>query len=228
MRVRWSLLAALGLLVVVAGCGTSGETSTPTSTTSTTSATTTTVSAAQLDARLLDVSDVGAGWQVGAAVNAADFVDATRIPCGAPMDAAIAQRLTPVAGVQFEPTDQSYKHLIEFAVTGEPTQLESDLQTFWRVVESCSTVPSSSLGQLTIEKLAIPALGDQRTAFTLRGTEAADGTATWHVRDAAVRVGSTAIELGLAEIVSTPQETPQISDAEFVTLLETAVGKLSG
>lgn len=226
MGARKRLLAVLGLVVVVIACGDNGQTR-ATAPTSAASVTTTTMSTVHLGAMLLDASDVGAGWQVGSDVNEADFADAARSPCGAAMDPSLTQRLTPVAGVQFEPTDRSYKHLIEFAVTGDPTQLDSDLQAFWNAVESCPT-STSQAGTLTVETFAIPALGDQRIAFTLTGRESTDTTATWHGRSAAVRVGPTAIELGLTEILSAPQETPSISDAEFVKLLQAAVAKLAG
>jgi hypothetical protein len=176
---------------------------------------------------LLDVGDVGAGWQVGPDVNDADFSDATKIPCSdVAINPTIAARLTPVAGVQFEPTDRSYKHLIEFAVVGEPARLDADLQAFFGAMESCTTVASTDQGPFTVEELALPRLGDQRAAFVLTGTESPDTLATWYVRDAAVRVGPVAIEIGLTEILSTPDEAPSISDTEFLRLVETAVAKL--
>ena len=47
------------------------------------------------------------------------------------MDPTVTKRLTPLADIQFEPTDHSYKHLIQFLVPGDPKQLESDLQAFF-------------------------------------------------------------------------------------------------
>ena len=63
-------------------------------------------------------------------------------------------------------------------------------------------------------------------AAVLIGVESPE--ATWYVRSATVRVGSVAMTLGLTEILPTPQATPQITDAEFVHLVETAAAKLSG
>jgi hypothetical protein len=80
---------------------------------------------------------------------------------------------------------------------------------------------------LTVKRLSIPDLGDQRAAFVMTGLdESAGSSATWYVRNAAVRVGPVAIMLGLTEILATPQDKPQISDESFVQLVQTAVGKL--
>ena len=228
MGARAGFIAVLGLLVAVVACGDNGTASktTPTSTVSTTP---TTMSTEWLEAMLLDVSDVGTGWQVGADVNAADFSDSTQVPCNdVPMDPAVTKRLTPLAGIQFEPTDHSYKHLIEFLVPGDPNQLESDLQAFFGAMESCSTgTPTpTGTGMVTVEKLIIPSLGDQRAAYAITGAESAD--ATWYVRSAAVRIGSVAAEVGLTEVLSTPQGKPTMSDTEFVDLVQTAAAKLSG
>lgn len=216
------LLAALSLSVVLTACGEHGRTAASTSTTTTTPA-------ATLQAMLLDAGDVGAGWQIGPEVTDADFADATKLPCpDVAINPTIAKRLTPVAGVQFEPTDHSYRHLIELALKGDPTQLDTDLKALFGAMGSCTAAASTAPGALTVRTLAIPELGDQRAAFILTGTESPDTTTTWYVRDAAVRVGPVAIELALAEILPTPQEAPHISDTEFVKLLDTAVAKLDG
>ena len=91
---------------------------------------------------------------------------------------------------------------------------------------AATTPLTTETGSLTIEPLAIPELGDQRAAYTLVGVEAPD--TTWYVRDASVRVGSLAVEVGLTEILQTPDAEPSISDDEFVQLLETAVAGLDG
>jgi hypothetical protein len=227
MHARGSLIAVLGLVGTLLGCGDDGTTSITTNPTTTASAATTTISTAQLDSMLLDVNDVGAGWQVGPAVNDADFSDSTQLPCSdMAINPTIIQRLTPVTGIQFEPTDHSYKHMIELVVTGEPEQLDSDLQVYFDAVDACAaTTPTTTgTGTLIVEQSAIPAVGDQRAAYILTGIESPD--ATWYVRDAEVRVGAIAIELALTEILPTPQDEPTISDAEFVQLLQMAVAKL--
>lgn len=92
-----------------------------------------------------------------------------------------------------------------------------------------STTPGSGStpGALmpTYQELTIAKLGDQRMAAIFIGVESPQ--ATWFIRSAMVRVGSVAMTLGLTEILTTPQDTPKISDAEFVHLVETAVAKLS-
>jgi hypothetical protein len=222
MHARLGFIALLGLAGVVVGCG-SDETSAPT----TNEATETTVDVAELDSMLLDADDVGADWRVGPAVIDADFTDSTQIPCpDTAINPTIAARLTPVTGIQFEPTDRSPKHLIEFVLSGQPDRLDADLQVMFDAMDACAaTTPTTTeTGSMTIEPLAIPELGDQRAAYTLIGVESPD--TTWYVRDASVRVGSIAIEVALTEILQPPDDEPSISDAEFVQLLETAVAKL--
>ena len=232
MHERPGLFAVLGLSVALVACGSNGTTSKTTTTpTPTTAATTTTLSTAQLQASLLDVSDVGAVWKVGAAINPQDLAGLTQIPCAdATISPTIAKRLTAVTGIQFESTDGSSKHLMQLVVTGEPKQLDSDLQALIGAMESCSATTSTTTGtaKLTVKKFIIPELGDQRAAYLLTDAESPGTETTWYVRQAAVRVGSVAMGIGLTEILGTPQDKPQISDAKFVQLLETAVAKFNG
>jgi hypothetical protein len=238
MATRASFIAALGLVSALAACGdneTSGSTTTSTSsesattTTSISSTTTGTVSTAQLDSMLLDVGDVGASWQVGPEVTDAYVSDSAQFPCSdMALNPTIIGRLTPVTGIQFEPTDGSHEHLIEFLVAGDPQRLAMDLQFYFEGMEACAaTTPTTTgAGTLTIEHFTIPELGDQRAAYILTGVESPDST--WYVRSAGVRVGSVAAEVALTEILSTPDDEPTITDGEYVRLLETAVAKLSG
>jgi putative hemolysin len=150
-----------------------------------------------------------------------------QIPCSDnPLNPTIADRLTPIVGVQFEPVDHSSKHLIEFAVTGQPGLLDADLQVRFDAMDACvATTPTSTgTGSLTVELLTISELGDQRAAYTLTGVESPD--ATWVVRDAEVRVGSIVVEISLTEILRSPADQPSISDTEFVQLVQTAVARL--
>ena len=236
MFTRASCIAVLGLVGALFACGgdgTSLNTTNPTSSvpataTSNSVTTTTTMSTAQLDSMLLDVGDVGGGWQLGPEVTDADVSDSTQLPCNdMALNPTIIERLTPVTGIQFEPTDRSYKHIIEFLVTGEPQRLALDLHFYFEGMEACAaTTPTTvGAGNLTVEPFTIPMLGDQRAAYVLTGVESPD--ATWYVRSAEVRVGSIATEVALTEILSTPEDEPTVTDAEFVQLLETAVAKLS-
>jgi putative hemolysin len=176
---------------------------------------------------LLETSDVGSDWQLGPPITEADLTDATQLPCpDTAISPTIADRLTPITGVQFEPVDHSSKHLIEFAVTGRPEQLGADLQVLFDAMDTCAATTPTTIGtgSLTVEPLTIPELGDQRAGYVLIGVESAD--ATWYVRDAEVRVGSIAIEVSLTEILQTIDVEPSVSDAEFVQLVQTAVAKL--
>jgi hypothetical protein len=166
---------------------------------------------------------------VGPDLNAADFADSTQIPCpDVALNPTIATRLTPATGVQFEPTDRSYKHLIEFILTGDASRLDADLQASFDAIDSCSTVRPATEETVTVERLAVPELGDQRAAFTLVGRESPDVPSQWYVRYATVRVGHIAVGLGLTEILSTPRQEPDIVDERFVELVETAVAKIAG
>ena len=226
---RIGLVASSGLVLLLVACGSGTNNQT---TPSTNIPSTSTMSTAQIQQRLLTAADVGAAWRVGQSITPEDLSSlSTSVPCPGPtVSPAVAQRLTAVTGVQFEPTDQSYKHLIELVLSGEPKQLDSDLQALFEAMDSCSALASTATGatKLTIQKLAVPKLGDQQAAYVMTDTESPDSTATWYVRNAVVRVGSTGVAVGLAEILATPQDKPQISDETFGKILESAVGKLRG
>lgn len=229
MLLRTGLAALLGLAGVLAGCGDDGATPGTTPATTVSVETTASPSLAQLNAMLLDTSDVGAAWRAGPAITDADLTDATQMPCpDTAINPTIAGRLTPITGVQFEPVDQSSRHLIEYALTGEPARLDADLQVLFEAMDACaSTTPTTiGTGSLTVEPLSLPELGDQRGAYTLIGVESPG--ATWYVRNAEVRLGSIAIEIGLTEILQTPDDEPSVTDAEFVLLVQNAVAKLDG
>lgn len=216
------LISALTLLGALAACGST----TPTKTAQTT---TTIPSAAQLKVKLLAVSDVGAGWRVGEAINPQDLASVGQsVPCSnVALDPTVAKRLTAVTGIQFDPTDRSSRNLIELVITGQPRQLDADLQALSRAFDSCSAhaATATSTTKLTVKKLAIPNLGDQRGAYVV--TEAEESSGAWYSRGATVRIGTVAVVVGLVEVLY-HHATPQISDATFVKILETAVAKLTG
>ncbi|HET6965918.1 MAG TPA: hypothetical protein VFH58_14180 [Acidimicrobiales bacterium] len=224
MRLRVGLVTgALALSLALVGCGssTSSKTGAPstTATSSTTAAPSTTVpTAAQLQARLLGAGDVGAGWQAGENITPEDLSSIAHAnPCGDDkIDPAVAKRLTAVTGMQFEPADRSYEHFIELVVTGDPTQLDSDLHALMADLESCPAV----------KDLSIPKLGDQQAAYVMTAEESAN--AVWHVRNAVVRIGPVAVVVGMTEVLPSAQATPQISDETFTKVLRTAVTKVSG
>jgi hypothetical protein len=214
---RFRVIVALGIVAMLAACG-EGPT-TPT--------TATTWSTERATAALLDLQTVGARWKIGHAVTDADFEDATNIPCeGVALDPVVRQRLRPVTGIQFEPVDGSYQHLIEFLVTGAPQRLDADLDRYFGALESCSSVGTAlPAGLLSVTRLEIPELGDQQAAYVLVGAESAEGP-TWYIRSGIVRVQSIVVEVGLTEILGSPQDRPRISDEEFVTLLRSAAAKV--
>lgn len=176
---------------------------------------------------LLDLADTGPGWRLGPDVNDADFADSTQLPCDdMALNPTINARLTPVAGIQFEPTDGSSRHLIEFLITGDTQRLEADLQAYFEAMNDCAaaTPVTTGAGTLTVKAFGIPPLGDQRAAYAM--TAVLSPEATWHVRTATVRVGSLAARVALTEILTEPDTQPTIADDDFVRLVEVAVAEL--
>lgn len=229
MRTRMSLFAVLGLAVASVACGDNTTTSETTTPPSTTSATTTTISTAELEAKLLAVGDLPAGWSLGEPVNEQDFADAKQIPCqDQAINPTIAARLTPVAGIQFQPASGTSSHLIEFVTVGEAQRLSSDFQVLIDAMRACesslTTAPATTT--LTVAELTIPELGDQRVAFLMKDLEVP--TKVWYVRDAAVRVGGVIVEVGLTEILASKDATPTTTDAEFVAIVQAAVDHFNG
>lgn len=222
MNSRWtaSVIAVVTLLAVAMGCSSAKKATTPTA-----------LSNAQLEARYLALSDLGAGWRAGSPITPNDISSfAHAVPCSeARVDSAVAQRLTPVSGIQFEATDGSSRTVQEFGLTGDPSQLHSDLQALIKSFDACAaqTATTTETNKLTVKRLAIPNLGDQRAGYVLSDSESLSGP-TLYVRNAAVRVGSVLIGVGLTEIHATAQDKPQVSDDTFVKIVRTAVDKLSG
>jgi hypothetical protein len=218
------MLTAIGLSATLVACGSSDagkQTGTPS---------TGIPSATQLEARLLDVGDVGAGWKLGQPITPEDLSSVSQsIPCtGVTIDPSVAKRLTAVTGRQLEPADRSAKHMIELVITGTSRQLDADLQTLARAMDSCSVKTGTSQGTstLTVKKLAVPKLGDQQAAYVM--TDSADSAGAFYVRNAFVRVGTVAVAFGLMEVVAAPQDKPQVSDDTFVKILRTALERISG
>ncbi len=223
-RVRWAVAPVLAAALVA--CGNAAPTSKPGATTP---APTTTLSTAQLTSRLLGVDAVGAGWQVGSPINPADLSSFAQVPCEeVTLDPAVASRLTAATGIQFEPTDNSYKHIIELVAVGEPRQLASDLGALLGAIESCAGTASTKAANGMLKTLTIPALGEQRAAYIGSIAESPGSPTTWYVRFGFVRLGSVAVSLGLTEILATPQDEPHVSDSEYVQLLTAAVTRISG
>ena len=218
MSARLRLILTLGLALVLGACGGQGTRSTasrpPTP--------------AQVQAKLLALDDLGAGWRAGQEINSADLSSVTEsIPCSdVRIDPAVAKRLTAITGIQFEPADRSYKHVIQLAMTGTPARLASDLRTLFAAMDSCAANGSAGPGaaKVTVRRFVIPKLGDQRAAYVMTAVESA--SAHWYVRNAIVRTGPIAIAFGLTEILPTPDTEPQISDQWFQQHLRTAVDKL--
>lgn len=184
-------------------------------------------SGTQLQAKLISAADLGPGWTVGADINPQDLAAFSQVPCDSTtLSATTAKRLTAVTGAQFEPTDHSYRHVIELVVSGDAGQLDGDLNQLFRAIEACSGSGGSG-ANLTIKTMAIPTLGDQRHAFAVTQTQQAAARAL-SLRTAYVRVGSAALLLGLADFQASQQGSSTVSDQTFLQLLNTAVTRLRG
>lgn len=221
------------LMVVVVGCS---KNSTPSSTSTTTSS---------VGARLLTESDVGARWKKGAAPTASTFADATQVPCeGMSLDAALASRLRPTSGVQFEPVEKSYLFLSELVTFGDASQLATDMNSYLDAERRCAAKPNN--GQLTFKEVSFPALGDQSSAWVLSAHDSGSGisdtteftdtttasvpgvtTAVWYIRSALVRIGGTLINVNLTEVLEVPNQMLAVTDAEFQRIVSAAVSKFS-
>jgi hypothetical protein len=184
------------------------------------------LTAAQLQARLLTTADAGPGWEQADPVGDADFDDAGQIPCeDAALDPTIRDRLRPVAGVQFEPSDGSSRHLIELAVSEGSDRLRADLDSLFGAMDACAkSSAGSGSGTVQVTKLDVPTTGDQRAGYRMLAQVGPDNV--WLVRTATVRVGASAITLGLTEVVASPTAAATISDADFGRLVQNAAKKL--
>lgn len=232
MRAATTFLAVVGLTAGLLSCGgddrtTATSTSTPSAPTTAASVTTVAATAPAVPpaSALLTVADLGASWQVSNAINDMDLASFAQVPCDdVAVNPTIVARLTASTGVQFEPVDRSYKHLMQLVTVGVPTQLAADLQALHDATATCpSGEPSATT--VSVRPFDLPAgLGDQRFGQLLRGYE---GDSLWYVRGAVVRVGGIAVSIGLVEIVSDVRATPTVSDAAFVELATIAVAKLT-
>ncbi|MGB8860275.1 MAG: hypothetical protein WCC60_13500 [Ilumatobacteraceae bacterium] len=229
MRTWTNLVAVFGLSVAGVACGDDGTTSDTAAPATSTPATQTTSSAAQLEVKLLVPDDVGGQWQLGHDMNEADYSAFTQLPCeNTALNPTIIERLTAQTGVQFDSTDFSLRTMMELLVVGEPDRLGTDLGFLAEAYDACAATVATTTGVSapTVDALALPELGDQRYGYVMSAFES-ESAATWHVRLAMVRVGSIVVSLGLTEILPTPDTALQISDEQFVQLVETAVAKLN-
>ena len=230
---RHAWWTAAVLAAGVSACGSDGTASTTSSTSTTVAATTTTVSA--LHPLLLAVGDLAGletEWTVMTDMDPADLGSLAESPCpDTTLAADLVERLRPTDGVIFEPTDGSLHGVQELILSGEPTQLEADLDVVFGSVESCVgeqyEVPGTG-EKVQYDLLDVGDLGDQRAVATVTAFEPPDFTTTWRGHTAIVRVGGVAIMVNQFEILGSPDATPRMDDSEFAALLQAAVAKLGG
>lgn len=251
MRHHWKVAVVVGLLGALAACGsdeTDGSATVPSSTTPpataaptttppatdaattvapTTVAPTTSVASGDVSAMLLTVDDVWAGWQEASPVGEADFDDSWQIPCDdVAINPTFVDVLRPSAGIQFEPSDGSYRHLMQMVTTGAADELAPALDAYIGAVTSCGSEALWFGAVVTVDPLDLGELGDQRAAYTVVASEG-DGSnpMALNQRTASVRVGDHVVTLGLVEVLEGEGAELTVSDAQFVDLVRTAVAK---
>lgn len=222
---KYTVPVLAALVLAVPACG-SDDTSTPSTTVA--GSTTTTVETSALEQLLLtlaDLTDIGNQWRNGPTVGDADFNDANQIPCDkSSLSPTIAGRLRPIIGRQFEPQDGSYRHLMTTITIGDAAQLAVDLGQLIDTIRGCPAESTFDGAPVSIERIDLPDLGDQRAAFRIEASESA--TNFWVVRTAVVRVENRYLAVSLTEILDSPAATPTVSDEEFVALVGKAVNRL--
>ncbi len=220
MRARSMLMMVLVVASIATACGDDGKKTSGTRT----STTTTVPSTAQLKAMLLTADDINVtskGWTV----KPLNTEGLAAQPCTQDLSPTTAERLTAKVGIDAGREDGNAT-LQERLITGDPKQLDADLTAYRNSLESCLNSPSTSTASpTTVRPLALPALGDQQWAFV--------GTPSGWAADskgylAYVRVGGKAVNLVVSEQPVKANAELQITEAEFVQLLKTAVGRLSG
>lgn len=192
--------------------------------------TTATPSPAELEQRLLNAGDIGAGWISTTAVSAQDLGGLSSSPCpGVTIPTAVTARLKPVTGVRITPADGTNRAIIEAVVTGEEDTLAADLQVVLDAADSCTgtDIVNDKGDKVRYDSLLLPAIGDQRMATVVLGSQAPEFQLTTHGHTAVVRVGGLAVLLTQYEVMTNPDAPPIVVDSEFISILQTAVNRIS-
>lgn len=235
-----SAVVALSIISFVAACGNNDNSTVSTATTvvpSTSGSSPSDTSAADnvdaLRQRLLTEEDLPSGWSDGEDINEFDLAFNAEICPGTVMNATIAERLNGQVGAQFEPADGAPRHLMQQLRRGDDErQLANDLDAFHSTVQACidatgTSAPSTlAAGDVAINEFALPAMGDQSFAFVGAALEGSAGP-TWYIRTAIVRVGDIVMSIGEMEVLDHLGADLDMSDAEFIDLVTTAVDKLT-
>ncbi|HNJ96918.1 MAG TPA: hypothetical protein PLV13_02240 [Ilumatobacteraceae bacterium] len=184
----------------------------------------------QLEPRLLNAGDIGAGWISTTAVTAQDLGGLSSSPCpGVTIPAAVTTRLKPVTGVRLTPADGTNRAIIEAVVVGDEETLTSDLQAVMDAAESCTgtEIVSENGDKARYDSVMLPAIGDQRMATVVLGSQAPEFQLTTHGHTAIVRVGGIAVLLTQYEVMTNPDAPVIVTDTDFIGILKTAVDRIS-
>lgn len=184
----------------------------------------------ELEQRLLNAGDIGAGWISTTAVSAQDLGGLSSSPCpGVTIPTAVTGRLKPVTGVRITPDDGTNRAIIEAVVTGDADTLASDLQVVLDAAASCTgtEIVNDNGDKVRYDSLMLPAIGDQRMATVVLGSQAPEFQVTTHGHTAVVRVGGIAVLLTQYEVMTNPEAAPIVVDSDFIGILQTAVNRIS-
>jgi hypothetical protein len=191
----------------------------------------TTLSVDQLEARLLNAGDIGAGWIGTTVVDNTELGSLAESPCpGVTLPAAITERLRPVVGVRLTPIDGTNRAVFEGLIVGESATLADDVQALFDAAASCAGTDFTSADdeKVRYDTLLLPALGDQQMATVMTISQPPDHQLTVRGHTAIVRVGETVLSVTQYEVMTNPEAPAITSDAAFIDLLRTAVQRLSG
>lgn len=194
-------------------------------------ATATTMSTDELESRLLNAGDIGAGWIGTTVVDGTELGTLAESPCpGVTLPAAITERLRPVAGVRLNPIDGTNRAVFEGIIVGEPATLADDVQALFDAAASCAGTEFTSENDehVRYDDLLLPALGDQQMASVMTIGQPPDHQLTVRGHTAIVRVGELVLSVTQFEVMTTPEAPALTSDEAFIELLRTAVARLKG
>ena len=215
-----STLALTCCLTLVAACSDDGGGSSVT-----------TLSVDEMESRLLNAADMGAGWMGTTVVSSTELGTLAESPCpGVSIDASVTARLRPVVGVRLTPMDGTNRAVIEGVIVGEAANLDADVQALLDAAASClgTDFTSEKDEKVRYDSLLLPALGDQQMATVMVINQPPDHQLTVRGHTAIVRVGQSVVSLTQYEVMTNPEAAAITSDAAFVELLRTAVERLAG
>lgn len=185
---------------------------------------------------LLTADDLGGEWQLAPDANPGLLSEEAKATVSlelceeaGPEAVAAAAALDWQAGTQFtrgaSPARGFGPFVQEVLLAGEPDQLESTFETIRSGAARCIGVSySSEDGDMTIDDLPLPTVGDDRVGQWHRQAGESVSGYRWDVRTVLVRDG--AVMMMLMEIEVTPSADPVVGQTELDGIVTAAVDNL--